>query len=209
MMMTMKMFQQTTPPAKLNTKTALTVKEVRFHTTADVYEHDYIPGDNPACSDGVPLTIDWTCTRTRNEPLKEKAGGKRNYVRIMSSDERMGILQNAGYSSNDIDQAIIETDRLRMKRFSTKENVQLTPGQETVQEFVEKVCRAIKNATYKKSYKQWERQYLSHWKSASSGVLENVSTENPTLTTNKVVSTGSGGAYRLSTITVETAISEN
>jgi hypothetical protein len=116
----------------------------------------------------------------------------------------MVILQNSGYSSKVIDKVISKTDRLRMKRLSTTERVQLTPGQEMVHEFVEKLCRAIKNATYKKSNKQWERQYLSYWKNASLPGVDDVSTEKA------IVSTWSGNEYRLSsTMTAETTISEN
>ena len=34
------------------------LKEVTF-SHVQVREHRIIPGDNPSCQDGVPLTIDW------------------------------------------------------------------------------------------------------------------------------------------------------
>ena len=46
----------------------------------------------------------------------------------------------------------------------TRESVQLTPGQEVLNEWFEKAFRGFRNATYGKKSKEKERQLLAAWR---------------------------------------------
>ncbi|KAL3910284.1 MAG: hypothetical protein SGILL_007753 [Bacillariaceae sp.] len=171
-------------------------KQVSFDHSVSIRHFPYVAGDNPSVFDGPPLSLDWEhCEETiaqvqdKEDPTKSdtaqcenkkcndtstKASGggeeEEGNVRRLSPQERQDILEAWGVPHREIRQATRLADKGRMHRQFTRESVQLTPGQEVLNEWFEKVFRGFRNATYGKKSKERERQLLAAWRKNSDDV---------------------------------------
>lgn len=93
-----------------------------------IQEYAQILGDNPAVSDGVPVTIAWKHQNRYNmniniyeytrEPMRRK--GRKQL--LISSKRRVQSLVEAGYSFEAIGEAIIEVNRIRNSRLESAQS---------------------------------------------------------------------------------------
>jgi hypothetical protein len=86
-----------------------------------IREFPMILGDNPSCSNGAPVTIDWfpQNVHTRNLDLFEYMHGERRQGRkaLLIPVETRGImLLDAGYSIDEIGDATLEIAKIKKKR---------------------------------------------------------------------------------------------
>jgi hypothetical protein len=83
-------------------KSSIRKREVSFHTVV-IREYGMTLGDNPSCSYGPPVCLDWDYEETKKVKLDEyeQTRSKRRTMRqmVLSYYKRFEILQNAGYSS--------------------------------------------------------------------------------------------------------------
>jgi hypothetical protein len=86
-------------------------KSVDFDGSVRVIEFAMILGDNPSCSSGPPVCIDWEPQNERTinlnlfEHLRYDERRKRPYLK---SDQRMKLVLAAGHSKEEISASILE-----------------------------------------------------------------------------------------------------
>ena len=100
------------------------LKKVLF-ADVEVREYPQILGDNPAVSEGVPLTLLWNYDNCLNmnldvyecirKPLRRE--GRKQFA--LSPLQRFHILVEAGYSIRAIGARIVEMDEVRALRFES------------------------------------------------------------------------------------------
>jgi hypothetical protein len=83
-----------------------------------IREYPYILGDNPACSCGAPLSIDWKYQEsyTRNLDLFEYTRGDREQKKKIPVQKRAQILLSMGYSLDEIAAATMMVDEIKKAR---------------------------------------------------------------------------------------------
>mmetsp|Transcript_17467 Transcript_17467/g.23337 ORF Transcript_17467/g.23337 Transcript_17467/m.23337 type:complete len:167 (-) Transcript_17467:240-740(-) len=101
--------KSTSPSLYPRTKTS-----VRFGRV-DVREYELTLGDNPSCSNGPPLTLDWSYQNIVNLPLADESEGKfgcigckdrhRNNGMGISENKRIELLLAWGHTYEEIMQA--------------------------------------------------------------------------------------------------------
>ena len=112
-----------------------------------VREYGMTLGDNPSCSYGPPVCLDWDYEETKNLPLEhyEKQRAQRRAMRqmVLSYYRRCDILMAAGYSTGEMKRCTREINKVKRQRDATKF---FTPvaGVEAV---VRSAGRKIKRAT--------------------------------------------------------------
>mmetsp|Transcript_36558 Transcript_36558/g.74568 ORF Transcript_36558/g.74568 Transcript_36558/m.74568 type:complete len:186 (-) Transcript_36558:336-893(-) len=105
-------------------------KNVRFHNV-EIREYSQCIGDNPSCSAGPPVSLDWTYQpRTQTYPLDSyearQKPSEEEYEINESEEGRIRLLLNLGYTYQELLQADVNRtkDQLYRKR-SSGENVTL------------------------------------------------------------------------------------
>lgn len=98
-------------------------REVSFHTVV-IREYGMTLGDNPSCSYGPPVCLDWDYEETKKVKLDEyeQSRNKRRTMRqmVLSYYKRFEILQNAGYSSGEMKAATRQVNKAKRQRDTTK-----------------------------------------------------------------------------------------
>ena len=134
-------------------------KSVSF-TTLTIREYPIEIGCNPSVVKGVPITIGWEYIQEYNIGITayESSRPNRRYKLELRTESlyRVRMLKHLGYSTNDIRECLKQVNLERTKRQRTKELLHFEP----LFEKYEMVCRAIWNATVRRSTKQQERNYL-------------------------------------------------
>lgn len=80
-----------------------------------------ILGDNPACSNGIPVTIDWKPVESTTTDVElydylrstERRHGKKLIIPVQ---DRAQIVIQAGYSMEDVADVVLEMDKIRKER---------------------------------------------------------------------------------------------
>eukprot|EP00934_Nitzschia_sp_Nitz4_P002073 Nitzschia sp. Nitz4//scaffold12_size214221//188083//188523//NITZ4_001532-RA/size214221-processed-gene-0.129-mRNA-1//1//CDS//3329535116//2073//frame0 len=95
-------------------------KQVQF-SDITIYEHPYILGDNPACANGIPLTIEWEAQSetVRDLGLYEYMRGPRRHGRrelAIPVQERSRMMLNDGYTLEDIANTVLEVEEIKRNR---------------------------------------------------------------------------------------------
>jgi hypothetical protein len=129
----------------------------------EIREYAIIPGDNPAVTMGVPLTIDWTplekvsCELDKYE--LDRPQPPRTMIELrMPMLRRYHLLQKLQFSRNEINHHAKQATLARNNRKRTDATMHLEP----MQERFERWWRALANATWNRSKKQQEKQWLQH-----------------------------------------------
>ena len=95
---------------------------VRFDKV-EVREYEIAIGDNPYCSYGVPITLDWSHGETESMSLDsyEASHGRRKPARrmLLTSFQRRDMLWRAGYELDEIERAIKENEKEKFRRSMT------------------------------------------------------------------------------------------
>ncbi|KAG7374788.1 hypothetical protein IV203_013883 [Nitzschia inconspicua] len=135
-------------------------RRVSFRTI-EIQEYAIIPGENPAVTMGIPLTIDWTplarisCDLEQYEVQRPQPPRSMVELRIPML-QRYHMLKNLHFSHREINQHVRAATIGRNQRKRTHATLHLEP----IQERLERIRRAVANATWNRSKKQQERQLL-------------------------------------------------
>jgi hypothetical protein len=145
---------------------------VSFHDELSIVEFPCILGDNPACSSGAPITMDWIPQRRysvsllqqeRQEQVESRSTSvpchspnnqqvclKKKMSFALTAQQRYDRLVQNGVSTHDIRVANRQRQRLRQQRRATVENIELD---ETIQMFV-----AVARHTKHKMVQLWSKR---------------------------------------------------
>lgn len=97
---------------------------------ATVRLHSMILGDNPACTDGPPITISWHHNKEFTYAIPHYEAECQNDMRKvpndlqLNSEERINILQNRGFSYGEIQRCTLKTNYARAERLETIKRLQ-------------------------------------------------------------------------------------
>ena len=97
-------------------------REVAF-TSVIIREYSMILGDNPSCSYGPPVCLDWEYVEVKRLDLDEYEGSrKRRNMRqmVLSYYKRCDILEKAGYNKSQMKSATREINKSKRQRETTK-----------------------------------------------------------------------------------------
>jgi hypothetical protein len=142
-----------------NNKSRETGFNVRFDTVT-IQEYPIMPGDNPACLSGPPLTIDWEPQgefQAAVDKYEQERPRRRSPGQIcMPAGVRFKMLKDSGYTTNEIlmyqkQGALIRNTRKRCNEMSHMANMT---------EMTEKFKRGLSNATIGRGKKQKERTFI-------------------------------------------------
>ena len=134
----------TTPPEETTTIPELGHKMVRFDK-ALFHHHPPILGDNPACHEGIPLSIDWKAIETTTRDLRPETDTETNNPRSLTElyltpHQRMHMSRHLlGYSLREIHQACKPVNIARKQRRRTLELLRF----HKLHEFVEHLQRTL------------------------------------------------------------------
>ena len=171
---------------KDSTATETRRRSVRF-SFAEIHEHKIIAGDNPACSCGIPLTIDWERVHvtvvdaiafqeakhvslqsvTNNHKQASSLSSSQHVpspppVRYLSALVREKRLQEVGYSRQELVRLCKPVNIARAQRLRTEETLALAPAQEAVERLT-KCFRNSLSCLLSKQQRQ-ERKRFQQWK---------------------------------------------
>jgi hypothetical protein len=132
-------------------------------STVEIREYPIQIGDNPSVTRGVPITIGWDhCSSyTLNlDDFELVRPARRLKLQLkMESLDRIRMLKAMGYSRQDIQQEVRKVNADRGRRQRTRETSNLA----RVEEFLERVRRAVLNATVRRRQKRRERELLANY----------------------------------------------
>ena len=125
------------------------VKEVSF-ASVQVREYPMILGDNPSCTSGPPVTLDWTydakasmsCTVDEWESGRDSTRRMKSVIRVPSS-VRMEWVLDAGFTPTEVHEAIRDVQNYQRRRRSSIEKSSL---QEKACDVIESVKRRLERA---------------------------------------------------------------
>jgi hypothetical protein len=133
-------------------------------------------GDNPACQDGPPITLDWSYSKEMTQTSIDEYEANRFPRRtrrqlVMTTTTRRNMMAfHFGYSMNDINLAsksILKTKKQR------KETKKLTPAVERRQEMKENITRKVKRTlSREKLLNTYTKNYINAYESDSLNRLE-------------------------------------
>eukprot|EP00980_Cylindrotheca_fusiformis_P015303 scaffold4266_cov83-Cylindrotheca_fusiformis.AAC.8 len=130
---------------------------IRF-ANAQIREYSICMGDNPGCTEGIPVSIEGEHTREHTAELHDHWEEPRRRLSELhlTSSKRVRMLKEAGYTSEQIHSMIQSVDIDRSHRESTIKGLKFSRSEECM----EYLKRAILNATIRRAAKQQERAYL-------------------------------------------------
>jgi hypothetical protein len=133
-----------------------------FFSTIEIKEYAIIPGDNPAVTKGVPLTIDWIPSQPLScsiDDYEKQLPTARSQMEIcMPASQRYDLLRRNGFERFEIMNCSKHAAIIRNKRKGTASCYRLEP----VLERFERMIRATKNATWNHSSKQKEKEWMKN-----------------------------------------------
>jgi hypothetical protein len=149
--------------AEFSTTTASTVADSRSSSAGHcrqvsfdkliIRRYPMILGDNPACSIGTPVTLDWVyedeqvcdidlyeCERQSRRPSR---GIEKMRLLVLSYYRRRDILRQAGYNDAEIKAAAKQVDKIRRQRTTTTVLMPLGRVQEAVASAGRKIKKSV------------------------------------------------------------------
>jgi hypothetical protein len=143
----------------LRKKSRNTGHNVRFDTI-NIREYPIMPGDNPGCLRGPPLTIDWNHQGEFKAPVddyEQERPPRRTASEIcMPPGVRYMLLKDSGYATSEINKYNKRATLIRRGRKRTVDMSHVS----SMAEITEKFKRAVTNATIRRGKKQREREYI-------------------------------------------------
>ena len=125
---------------------------IRF-STIEIRSYSRILGDNPSCSHGPAISIGWEYDSASVTVNVDEFEYYRTNDRlesadlVLSRDEREGILEEIGYSCQEIVGAVRRNVKVKNRRRQTVNNLPVA----RFEEMVEKATRLVKRSLFKKS----------------------------------------------------------
>mmetsp|Transcript_1105 Transcript_1105/g.1447 ORF Transcript_1105/g.1447 Transcript_1105/m.1447 type:complete len:336 (+) Transcript_1105:91-1098(+) len=138
---------------------------VRFDK-AIIHYHQMILGDNPGCSTGVPLTLDWECIGTSVHDIKKEAQQQeasttsRDGGMHLPATARYIMMKSDGYSSKELYAMTVQVRRARQQRRITLENLHLQPREE----IFERIAKPFKKYILTSPKERKKQICLKQWK---------------------------------------------
>ena len=133
-------------------------------------------GDNPACQDGPPITLDWSYSKEMTQTSIDAYEANRFPRRtrrqlVMTTTTRRNMMAfHFGYSMNDINLASKSILKIKKQRKETK---RLTPAVERRQEMKENITRKVKRTlSREKLLNLYTKDYINAYESDSLNRLE-------------------------------------
>ena len=128
-----------------------------------IREHSQTLGDNPSCSYGTPVQLDWLSEDLEAldvslyEEYKPEPRNKRNMQ--LNSFQRMDVLKSNGHSQTEIKESKKEVDKVRKQREITKFIVTQYPQVMYVNDALESGLRKLKRTVSKSKVTSEEVSY--------------------------------------------------
>ncbi|GFH57582.1 hypothetical protein CTEN210_14058 [Chaetoceros tenuissimus] len=124
-------------------------KNVRF-STIEIRLFDRTIGDNPSCSDGVPITLDWNYTMLPAKDLQEYEDNRipkrnKNHLALTKITRKNQMHTHFGYSYKEIEKASKKIEKVKKHREATK---YLSRNTERVQEIGENVKHGLQKVLF-------------------------------------------------------------
>lgn len=100
-----------------------------FFDQITIREHVQILGDNPAVSDGAPVTLSWEVQDQYDLPIdmyeftRIPMRCSRRKEMMISAKKRVRTLIEAGYSPEEIGEAILSVEKAKCDRIKTVQNI--------------------------------------------------------------------------------------
>mmetsp|Transcript_26373 Transcript_26373/g.55127 ORF Transcript_26373/g.55127 Transcript_26373/m.55127 type:complete len:303 (-) Transcript_26373:105-1013(-) len=152
-------------------------KSVSF-STAHYHVHATAMGDNPACLEGYPLTIDWKRLSTtlvdltlhpHDHPSAPEQVPKRSYTDLrLSARERERVLRAAGYTKAQLVQLGRPVNIDRARRSRTMETMSLHP----LQDALKRASKSLSKSLCTNKTELQRRAYYKEWRSGQGPVVE-------------------------------------
>jgi hypothetical protein len=123
---------------------------VRFESVHIRLYHQTL-GDNPAVTYGPPIALDWKYDEMSPVKVDEYEGTRRDRMAdssslFLSSMDRRRLLQNKGFTEDEINQASLDAEKARKERGMTNALLPAMKVQEVLQSTRRKVKRFIKKS---------------------------------------------------------------
>lgn len=160
-------------------------------STVEIRQYNRILGDNPSCSSGPSLSIDWTYDESKtvvvdvNEFEYSREGRFDDSEMVLGRFEREDLLRTLGYGQKEIAEAIRNNIKIKKQRRQTVNNI----GMMKVEMVLERARKSIvpfrkKKKSSKWMYNQWRDHRIIHQPGATLG-------EDPSISNESSDSTGS------------------
>lgn len=119
-------------------------KSVSF-SNVDIRDYSICPGDNPAVSRGVPLSLDWDYDPETSQDINQFEDDREGYRRVkddlkLPSLQRVQILKHSGYSRGDINERVKEVEKAKDERISTRRKLE---REDRVKKVKQKMLKAL------------------------------------------------------------------
>jgi len=164
--------------------------------TVEIRRYTRILGDNPSCSAGPALSLDWNhddrlTTSASVDDFEYYRGERRaDNEMVLTRVEREEMLVGLGYSKREIADAIRKNVNIKNRRRQTVNNLKVMPFEQAIQGAARKISRVVlRKSSSKTLYKNWlEQEQLNVARSPtaaivcqeeSSSSMESESLENP------------------------------
>lgn len=133
----------------VSSKVSKEKKNVRF-STIEIRLFDRTIGDNPSCSDGVPITLDWNYTMIPAKDLQEYEDNRipkrnKNHLALTKITRKNQMHTHFGYSYKEIEKASKKIEKVKKQREATK---YLSRNTERVQEIGENVKHGLQKVLF-------------------------------------------------------------
>jgi hypothetical protein len=132
-------------------------------STVEIREYPIQIGDNPSVTRGVPITIGWDHCSSYTLNLDDfelvRPARRLKPQLKMESLDRIRMLKAMGYSRQDIQQEVRKVNVDRGRRQRTRETLNLA----RMEECLERVRRALLNATVRRRQKRRDRELLADY----------------------------------------------
>ena len=146
-------------------ETAKRHRGVRFKSVC-IREYEITIGDNPYCSFGVPICLDWNHGEDEVIPIDfyEASHKRKRTARrmLLNSFQRRDMLWRSGYALEDIEKAIKETEKEKFRRSLTLYFLPLYHLQELFYFGAEKCFHSEKNNDSEHIEEVVQKQQMTH-----------------------------------------------
>jgi hypothetical protein len=138
-------------------------RRVSFHNI-EIQEYPIIPGDNPAVTMGVPLTIDWEpllkISLRVDEYEKKRPSRSRSMVELrMPMARRYQVLHSLQFSRREILRYAKQATVIRNSRKRTNSTLHLEPMQELMEQWSKILGNVTWNRVENDKEKEWMKRY--------------------------------------------------
>mmetsp|Transcript_24781 Transcript_24781/g.60878 ORF Transcript_24781/g.60878 Transcript_24781/m.60878 type:complete len:145 (-) Transcript_24781:178-612(-) len=122
-------------------------KQVAF-STCTIQEYPVILGDNPACANGVPITLGWEPVQSSTTEVelhdfmraKQRRHGKEL---ILPVQDRTQMVMSAGATMEEVADIVLQVDQIRKERAETFNTSDFGEKMQVFQEKLERLPKGI------------------------------------------------------------------